>query len=77
MAADDAGALRTRGGSGWALCVGSPETVAVKIARTVKRLGLARSNVKYSAGTLPHDSLMRSVELLGTKVAARVRELLG
>ena len=59
-----------------ALCVGSPETVAVKIARTVKLLGLARFNLKYSAGTLPHDALMTSVELLGTRVAPRVRELL-
>lgn len=59
-----------------ALCVGSPETVAVKIARTVRLLGLSRFNVKYSAGTLPHDTLMASIELFGTKVAPRVRELL-
>ena len=59
-----------------ALCVGSPETVATKIARTVKALGLARVNVKYSAGTLPHDLMVRSIELLGTAVAPRVRELL-
>ena len=58
-----------------ALCVGSPETVAAKIARTVKLLGLSRMNVKYSAGTLPHDLLMRSIELLGTAVAPRVREM--
>jgi probable LLM family oxidoreductase len=60
-----------------ALCVGSPETVAAKIARTAKRLGLARFNMKYSAGTLPHDTLLTSVELFGTRVAPRVRELLG
>ena len=59
-----------------ALCVGAPETVALKIARTVRALGLARFNVKYSAGTLPHATLMRSIELLGTRVAPRVRELL-
>jgi probable LLM family oxidoreductase len=59
-----------------ALCVGAPDTVAAKIARTVRLLGLSRFNVKYSAGTLPHDTLMRSIELLGTKVAPRVRELL-
>jgi len=59
-----------------ALCVGSPETVAAKIARTVKLLGLSRVNVKYSAGTLPHDLMVRSIELLGTAVAPRVRELL-
>jgi probable LLM family oxidoreductase len=59
-----------------ALCVGSPETVAAKIVKTVRTLGLARFNLKYSAGTLPHQTLMTSIELIGTKVAPRVRELL-
>ena len=36
-------------------------------------LGLSRFNVKYSAGTLPHATLMRSIELFGTVVAPRVR----
>jgi probable LLM family oxidoreductase len=57
-----------------ALCVGSPETVAAKIVRTVRMLGLSRFNLKYSAGTLPHETLMKSIELIGTKVAPRVRE---
>ena len=59
-----------------ALCVGSPETVAAKIARSVRALGLSRFNIKYSAGTLPHTALMTSIELIGTRVAPRVRELL-
>ncbi len=59
-----------------ALCVGSPETVAAKIANTAKLLGLSRFNLKYSAGTLPHDLLMRSIELIGSVVAPRVKELL-
>ena len=59
-----------------ALCVGAPDTVAAKIARTVRLLGLSRFNVKYSAGTLPHDTLMRSIELLGTKVMGKVKEQL-
>jgi probable LLM family oxidoreductase len=59
-----------------ALFVGSPETVAAKIARTVTALGLARFDMKYSSGTLPHDKLMTSIELYGTKVVPRVRELL-
>ena len=58
-----------------ALCVGSPESVAQKIASTVKLLGLSRFSMKYSSGTLPHDKLMKSIELFGTKVAPRVREL--
>jgi probable LLM family oxidoreductase len=60
-----------------ALCVGSPDTVAVKIARTISLLGLSRFDMKYSSGTLPHDRLMTSIELFGTKVIPRVRELVG
>jgi probable LLM family oxidoreductase len=56
-----------------ALCVGSPETVAAKIAATVRALGLARFDLKYSAGTLPHDALLRSITLIGREVAPRVR----
>jgi len=59
-----------------ALCVGSPHTVATKIAKTIRTLGLSRFDMKYSAGTLPHDRLMTSIELFGTRVAPRVRDLL-
>jgi probable LLM family oxidoreductase len=58
-----------------ALCVGSPDTVAAKIAKTVAMFDLSRFDVKYSSGTLPHEKLMTSIELLGTRVAPRVREL--
>ena len=63
-------------GAEGALYVGAPETVAQKIATTVKALGLARFDMKYSNGSLPHDKLMTSIELFGTKVAPRVKELL-
>lgn len=56
-----------------ALCVGSPETVAAKIVATVKALGLSRFDLKYSSGTLSHDLMMKSIELIGTEVAPRVR----
>jgi probable LLM family oxidoreductase len=59
-----------------ALYVGSPETVAAKIARTVTDLGLSRFDLKYSNGTLPHDKAMKSIELFGTKVVVLVREAL-
>lgn len=58
------------------LYVGSPETVAAKIVKTARTLRLSRFNLKYSAGTLPHDTLMNSIELMGAKVAPRVRELM-
>jgi probable LLM family oxidoreductase len=57
-----------------ALFVGSPETVAAKIARTITALGLTRFDMKYSNGTLPHDKLMTSIELYGTKVLPLVRQ---
>ena len=59
-----------------ALHVGAPETVARKITATAKALGLARFDLKYSAGTLAHDKLMRSIELYGSKVIPLVREML-
>ena len=58
------------------LYVGSPQTVARKIAATVKTLRVARFQLKYSAGPLSHERLMRSIELFGTKVIPLARELL-
>ena len=57
------------------LYVGSPETVARKIAATVTALGAARFQLKYSAGPLPHEKLMKSIELYGTKVVPLVKEM--
>ena len=59
------------------LYVGAPETVARKIAATVEALGASRFDLKYSAGTLPHEAMMRSIELYGREVIPRVRELVG
>lgn len=58
-----------------AIYSGSPERVARKIADTVLALGLDRFDLKYSNGTLAHEKLMRSIELFGTEVIPRVREL--
>jgi probable LLM family oxidoreductase len=58
------------------LYVGSPETVARKIAATVKTLGVSRFQLKYSAGPLPHEKLMKSIELYGRKVVPLVRDML-
>jgi probable LLM family oxidoreductase len=56
--------------------VGSPETVAQRIARTVETLGVQRFDLKYAFGTLPHEHLMHEIELYGEVVIPRVRELL-
>jgi probable LLM family oxidoreductase len=58
------------------LYVGSPETVARKIAATAKALGISRFDMKYSAGPLPHQKLMRCVELYGRRVIPLTRDLL-
>lgn len=57
------------------LYVGGPETVARKIAGTVRTLGLDRFVLKYSAGALSHAKTMRCIELFATKVMPLVREL--
>ncbi|WP_026554868.1 LLM class flavin-dependent oxidoreductase [Arthrobacter sp. 35W] len=59
-----------------ALFVGSPQTVASKIVKVAKGLGLSRFDLKYSHGTLGHDQLMESIRLYGTEVAPLVREQL-
>jgi len=58
------------------LYVGSPETVARKIATTVRAFGAARFDMKYSAGPLSHDKMMHSIELYGRRVIPLVRDTL-
>lgn len=58
------------------LYIGSPETVARKIARTVRTLGVGRFDMIYSGGAVPASARLRAVELYGTKVIPMVRELL-
>ena len=59
------------------LYIGSPETVARKIARAVKALGVGRFDLIYTAGAQPISARMRAVELYGTKVIPMVRDILG
>ncbi|WP_350275447.1 LLM class flavin-dependent oxidoreductase [Kribbella sp. HUAS MG21] len=56
--------------------VGSPETVARRIAGAVKALGVERFDLIYSGGPLPSSARMKAVELYGTKVVPLVREIL-
>ncbi|MFP5333321.1 MAG: LLM class flavin-dependent oxidoreductase [Acidimicrobiia bacterium] len=64
-------AMRAPSGS---LVLGSPETVAAKILRWKEILGISRFMLHVSVGTLPHDQVLRSIELLGTKVAPLVNQ---
>jgi alkanesulfonate monooxygenase SsuD/methylene tetrahydromethanopterin reductase-like flavin-dependent oxidoreductase (luciferase family) len=56
--------------------IGSPETVAAKIARAVKDLGVGRFDLIYSSGSQPASARLRAVELYGTKVIPMVRDIL-
>ncbi|SDF68348.1 probable oxidoreductase, LLM family [Celeribacter baekdonensis] len=60
-----------------ALYVGSPDTVARKIAATVKALDVQRFDLKYSAGPVSHEVLMDSIRLYGEEVVPQVRAILG
>lgn len=59
-----------------ALYVGSPETVARKIARTVKGLGIDRFDLKYATGPQPHEQLLNCIRLYGEEVIPMVRDML-
>lgn len=69
-------AFEREAGPDGSLYVGSPETVGRKIAETARTLGIARFDLKYSNGRMPHNMLMSSIELYGSEVIPRVRELL-
>jgi len=56
--------------------VGSPETVAQRIARTVSSLDVGRFDLIYTAGAQPISARLKAVELYGSKVVPMVRELL-
>lgn len=58
------------------MTVGSPETVARKIAAGVRALGASRFDMKVSNGPLSHERIMSSIELYGTEVAPLVRDML-
>jgi probable LLM family oxidoreductase len=58
------------------LYLGSPETVATKIAWVIRLLGLSRFDFAYATGRVPHEQKMATIELYGREVIPRVRELL-
>jgi probable LLM family oxidoreductase len=57
------------------LYIGSPETVARKIAGAVRTLDVGRFDLIYTAGAQSVSARTRAVELFGTKVAPMVRDL--
>jgi probable LLM family oxidoreductase len=59
-----------------AIFVGAPKTVAAKIVKVARGLGLTRFDLKYSNGTMAHEQLLESIRLYGREVAPMVREQL-
>ncbi|MGW0215387.1 LLM class flavin-dependent oxidoreductase [Micromonospora chokoriensis] len=58
------------------LYIGSPETVARRMARAIRSLGVGRFDLIYSAGAQPASARMRAVELYGSRVIPMVRDIL-
>ena len=56
--------------------IGSPETVARKIARTITLLGAGRFDLVYGGGPMPASARIKMVELYATKVIPLVRDYL-
>lgn len=57
------------------LVLGDPETVAAKILRFQQTLGVNRFELHVSVGTVPHDRVLRSIEMLGTRVGPLVNSV--
>ena len=62
--------------AGGSLYVGSPETVATKLAAAIRLLGLSRFDLAYALGRVPHEQRMATIDLYGREVIPRVRALL-
>lgn len=56
--------------------VGSPTTVARRIASAITTLGVGRFDLIYSAGPIPMSDRLRAVELYGTEVIPQIRDIL-
>jgi probable LLM family oxidoreductase len=59
------------------MLLGSPDEVADKILREHELFGNQRFLIQFTVGPTPHDKVMRSIELFGTKVAPQVRQSVG
>ena len=62
---------------GGANFVGDPATVAEKIVAQHRVFNHDRFLLQITVGSLPHEKVLRAIELFGREVAPRVREALG
>jgi alkanesulfonate monooxygenase SsuD/methylene tetrahydromethanopterin reductase-like flavin-dependent oxidoreductase (luciferase family) len=56
------------------MILGSPQEAIDKILFEHELFGMTRFLIQFSVGTLPHATVMRSIELYGTVVAPTVRK---
>jgi alkanesulfonate monooxygenase SsuD/methylene tetrahydromethanopterin reductase-like flavin-dependent oxidoreductase (luciferase family) len=56
--------------------IGSPETVATKLAKYIRLLGLQRFDLAYATGRVPFEQRLTTIELYGREVIPMVREML-
>jgi len=54
--------------------VGSPQEVIEKILFQYEIFRHDRFLIQFSVGSVPHDKLLRSIELFGTEVAPAIRK---
>jgi len=57
--------------------VGSPQEVVDKILFQYEIFGHQRFMLQLTVGTLPHEKVLRAIELFGTEVAPAVRKAIG
>lgn len=60
-----------------AMLLGDPETVAKKIIREHELFGFTRYCLQFSVGSMPHDKMLRCIELYATEVVPRVKKAVG
>ena len=53
--------------------VGNPDQVAEKLIRMIEDLGLDRFMLHLPLGSMPHEQVLRAIELFGTQVVPKVR----
>lgn len=60
-------------GPNGAMFVGNPDQVAEKLIRMIEDLGLDRFMLHLPLGSMPHEQVLRAIELFGTQVVSKVR----
>ena len=60
-----------------ALVLGSPDDLVEKILYQHELFGHERFLLQLTVGPIPHEKVLRAIELLGTEVAPRVRAAIG